>query len=175
MRTNADNVGHAPVIVLMGPAGAGKTTVGRQLAARLQVPFADADAFHTASAIDKMRRGEALSDEDRAPWLAALAQRLSLAEAEGLVLACSALKAKYRTLLEAGAPFRRTLAYLAVPAPVLRARLAERRAHFAGPDLLDSQLAALEVPPSAETYDGTSLPEALVDEMMRRMNLRPHG
>jgi len=177
MLTKSDSVGRPPVVVVMGPAGSGKTTVGRALAARLRVPFEDADAFHAASAVERMRRGLPLSDEDRTPWLSALAQRLSSAEEErpGLVLACSALKAKYRVQLEVGEPFRRRLAYLAVPEQVLRARLFERAGHFAGPALLDSQLAVLEVPASAETYDGTSAPEALVSEMLRRMNLCPTG
>jgi gluconokinase len=173
--TRADNVGGPPIVVLMGPAGAGKTTVGRELARRLHVPFEDADAFHTSAAIAKMRRGEALNDDDREPWLEALAQRLAAANDDGVVLACSALKAKYRARLQAGEPFRRGLAYLAVPADVLSTRLAERATHFAGPLLLASQLGTLEVPTPAETYDGTSSPELLVDEIVRRMNLRPRA
>jgi gluconokinase len=189
MLTKPDNVGRPIVVVVMGPAGCGKTTVGRVLAERLRVPFEDADAFHTAPLVERMRRGLPLSDEDRQPWLATLAQRLAAAEREpehvepehaghqptGLVLACSALKATYRAELAVGQPFPRRLAYLAVPEQVLRTRLAERAGHFAGPALLDSQLAALEVPASAETYDGTSSPEALVGEMLERMNLRPPG
>lgn len=170
MPTPTDNVRQRPKIVVMGPAGAGKTTVGQQLARRLDVPFADADAFHTSLSVEKMKRGEPLTDLDRGPWLEALAERLRQADA-GLVLACSALKASYRSVLEVGVPFSTHLAYLAVPMEVLRERLAERSGHFAGPALLASQLATLEVPTNAETYDGTSSPEALVAEMLQRMKL----
>lgn len=168
MPTQTDNV--RPRILVMGPAGSGKTTVGKALALHLGVPFADADAFHTPLAVEKMASGVALTDEDRTPWLAALAVYLEESR-DGLVLACSALKARYRTVLRVGAPFATHLAYLAVPADVLRQRLAERSGHFAGPALLDSQLSALEVPPATETYDGTSPPAALIAEMCRRMNL----
>ena len=152
----------------MGPAGAGKTTVGRLLAQHLGVPFEDADSFHAASAVEKMRRGEGLTDEDRQPWLAALARRLESAS-DGLVLACSALKASYRARLGAGAPHSVGLAYLAVPEEILRERLAVRSGHFAGPALLESQLASLELPTIAETYDGTSRPEDVAREIARRL------
>lgn len=172
MPTKADIVSPAPIVVVMGPAGAGKTTVGQELARHLGVPFEDADAFHAISAVEKMRRGEALDDDDRDPWLAALAQRLAAARQRGLVLACSALKAKYRQRLGVGGSSHYHLVYLEVPAAILESRLAQRTGHFAGPALLSSQLATLEVPTAAETYDGTSSPSELVSEIVQRAGLR---
>lgn len=174
MPTQTDNVRLPPKIVIMGPAGAGKTTIGQALATRLGVRFSDADAFHTPLSVEKMARGDALTDADREPWLLALAAHLRESQ-DGVVLACSALRARYRALLEVGTPFSIRLAYLAVPADVLRHRLEERSGHFAGPALLDSQLAALEVPTAAETYDGTSPPALLIEEMVRRMDLAEYA
>lgn len=174
MPTQTDNVRLPPKILIMGPAGSGKTTVGRALASRLGVRFADADAFHTPLAIEKMARGDALTDADREPWLTALAAHLRESQ-DGVVLACSALRARYRAVLEVGTPFSTRLAYLAVPVDVLRHRLEQRSGHFAGPALLDSQLATLEVPTAAETYDGTSPPLLLIEEMVRRMGLAGYG
>ena len=171
MPTPADIVRQPPIVVVMGPAGAGKTTVGQELAERLGVPFADADAFHTISAVEKMRRGQALDEHDREPWLDALSQRLAAAGERGLVLACSALKAKHRQRLGVGGSSRYLLVYLEVPPEILERRLAQRTGHFAGPALLVSQLATLEVPTAAETYDGTSSPADLVGEIVRRAGL----
>ena len=168
--TPTDGTVPPPKIVVMGPAGAGKTTVGVELARLMGVPFADADAFHSPFSIEKMRRGHALTDADRAPWLEALAARLRQADV-GVVLACSALKQSYRQTLEVGLPFSTPLAYLAVPEEVLRQRLYTRSGHFAGPTLLESQLATLEVPTAAETYDGTLPPRALAEEIIRRTRL----
>jgi gluconokinase len=171
MPTKADIVRHRAIVVVMGPAGAGKTTVGRELAQWLGVPFEDADSFHTIAAVEKMRRGEALGDEDREPWLDALSRRLAAAGQHGLVLACSALKAKYRQRLGGGGSCHYHLVYLEVPPAILEARLAQRTGHFAGLPLLGSQLATLEVPTAAETYDGTSSPAELVREIVRRIGL----
>src|SRR5689334_16405247 len=115
----------------MGPAGAGKTTVGERLAASLGWPFADADAFHPAANVEKMRRGEGLTDADRAPWLAALRDHIAATLAAGghLVLACSALRRAYRdALLPADAPAEAVrFAYLHVSRETLARRLARRR------------------------------------------------
>src|SRR6476661_5708097 len=92
------------VLVVMGVSGAGKTTVGRQLAQRLQLPFADADDFHSAANIAKMRGGAPLDDLDRTAWLAAIAEQIDrwLAAAQSAVITCSALKQRYRGELVAG-------------------------------------------------------------------------
>jgi gluconokinase len=121
----------------MGVAGVGKTTVGRALADALSFAFVDADDFHSAANVEKMRRGEALTEADRAPWLAAL--KVRLARGDDLVLACSALRSEYRKALSPA-----TFVLLDAPDDVIAARLATREAHFAGPSLLESQRRALE-------------------------------
>lgn len=151
----------------MGPSGCGKSTLGRELARLAGVPFVDADDFHTEAAVAKMARGEGLDDEDRAPWLARLAHRLDQAESSGLVLACSALKERYRRALGLEHP-RRFLVYLRVPTEELARRLEVRTGHYAGPSLLASQLRALEAPLPSETFDGTGSPSAIAASVLSR-------
>lgn len=157
----------------MGPAGSGKTTVGRLVASGLGVPFADGDDFHSPSAIEKMRAGAPLDDTDRAPWLERLATLLDDAAGTGLVLACSALKARYREQLassvSAGGLF---VAYLSVPKDELARRLALRSGHFAGPDLVDSQLATLEPPAPESTFDGTLAPDVVAAHVVERVKAK---
>ncbi len=144
--------------MLCGVAGAGKTTVGQHVAARLDVPFADADAFHTPDALAKMQRAEALTDDDRAPWLSRLADVLSSwhTQRTGGVLACSALTPQYRARLTASAPGVQFVLLTAAPA-VLAARLAHRPDHFFPAALLGSQLATLDASglPTVATDAGT--------------------
>jgi gluconokinase len=153
----------APLILVMGVAGSGKSTVGALLAGRLGAAFVDADGLHSAANRAKMRRGEALDDADRAPWLAALRDvvRAHAAAGRQLVLACSALRAGFRTALLAEVPGARVV-YLRAAREVLAARLAARRDHFFPPALLDSQLAALEEPDDALVIDATLRPAAIV-------------
>lgn len=142
----------------MGVAGAGKTTVGRELAETIGWEFHDADDFHSAENIAKMHRGEGLTDADREPWLEALARLIASIVREGrrAVLACSALKHAYRVMLiPNGIPTAAIqFVYLDVPREALEKRL-EHRHHFAGTSLLSSQLAALEKPQGAVWIDGT--------------------
>jgi len=146
------------VIVVMGVAGAGKTTVGRELAEAIGWEFHDADDFHSAENIAKMHRGEGLTDADRQPWLEALARLVParLEEGRHAVLACSALKHAYRVvLIPDGVPASAIrFVYLDVPPEELERRL-ELRHHYAGPSLLESQLATLEKPKDAVWIDGT--------------------
>jgi len=162
MHDAGDNVGQAArAVVIMGPAGAGKTTVGLQLATHVGAQFIDADAYHSADNIDKMRRGQALTDEDRWSWLEQLRQLLHRPEANArLVLACSALKASYRFILSQNDPAI-VFACLLVPHHELARRLAARTGHFFDPALLKTQVDALEVPIDC-TFDGTLSCEQLV-------------
>ena len=143
----------------MGVAGAGKTTVGRELAAAIGWEFLDADDFHSAENVAKMHRGEGLTDADRQPWLEALGRLIGDIVRDGrhAVLACSALKHAYRAMLiPNGVPSSAIrFAYLDVPRAELERRL-EQRHHYAGPSLLSSQLATLEKPKDAVWIDGTS-------------------
>lgn len=137
-------------LVVMGVSGVGKTTLGHALANRLGIAFLDADDLHPPANVAKMRRGEPLNDDDRAPWLAALAGELRRFRErdEGVVLACSALKRRYRKQLREGDE-NLILLNLTATYEVLKARLTSRPGHFMPAALLDSQLAALE-PPDAD-------------------------
>ncbi|WP_442789269.1 gluconokinase [Kitasatospora sp. NBC_01302] len=135
----------APLIVVMGVSGVGKTTVARLLADRLGLPYAEADDFHPAANIAKMTAGIPLDDADRAPWLRALAGWLhERGEAgTGGVVTCSALKRHYRDTLRAGCPAAYFL-HLDGSRGLVAGRLALRTGHFMPPSLLDSQYALLE-------------------------------
>lgn len=152
------------VLLIMGVAGSGKTTVGRALADSLNWRFTDADDFHPPANIAKMSAGTALTDSDRAPWLAALCAHIDATD--DTVLACSALKASYRARLIAD-PDRVKLIHLRGTREQIAARLAARTGHYAPPALLDSQLAILEEPSDALVLDIADAPAVLVDTIRR--------
>lgn len=164
----AASSGCPPILVVLGVAGAGKTTVGLALAAALGRAFYDADDYHPPANVDVMRRGVPLTDADRAPWLAALRALLvrCLAEGTPAVLACSALRTAYRAALVP--PNARAgdvaFVYLDVTPAVAAARVAARAGHFMPAALVASQFAALEVPSDAVRVDA-ALPVA--DEVAR--------
>jgi len=135
------------IVIIAGASGSGKTTVGAMLAGRLGWPFADADDFHPAANIEKMRAGIPLTDTDRWPWLRAIGGWMDehIARGESAVVSCSALRRSYRDLLLGGRPEAR-MVFLATDSQVLTRRLAARVGHFFPQQLLASQLAALEPP-----------------------------
>ena len=137
------------VILLMGVTGAGKTTVGEQLAESLHWKFVDADDFHPPANVAKMRAGIPLNDIDRAPWLAALHEAIAgwLRSGDNAVLACSALKEAYREQLIIGDEVK--LVYLQGRPELIAQRLTERHGHYMDPELLPSQFATLEEPRNA--------------------------
>lgn len=167
------------VIVIMGPSGAGKTTVGRALAGALGWPYLEGDDYHPAANRAKMASGNPLDDTDRVPWLAALERLVAgiLTEGGHGVLACSALKRRYRAaIVPRGAPPSAIrFVYLSVPPAVLRERLEHREHeehHFMPPSLLPSQLATLEPPTgNALTVDGTLPPEEIVRAVRAALGL----
>jgi gluconokinase len=138
------------VIVVMGVASSGKTTVGQRLAKELGWEFRDADEFHPPENVAKMSAGTPLNDEDRAPWLAAIAAWIDarLAAGETGIVTCSALKRRYREVI-LGRRESVRLVHLAGDKATIAARMAKRRHHFMPTSLLDSQFAALE-PPGAD-------------------------
>jgi carbohydrate kinase (thermoresistant glucokinase family) len=161
------------VIVIMGPSGAGKTTIGRALAVALGWDFVEGDDFHPAANVEKMRRGEGLTDADRAPWLKAIARAVASALDRGVptVIACSALKARYREAIRSGRGDVRFV-YLQADAELLQARLERRKGHFAGASLVASQLAALEEPHDHSlTIDASRPPDLIVTEIRRLLEL----
>lgn len=150
----------------MGVTGCGKTTVGALFAAECGWPFHDADDFHPAANVAKMKSGAPLDDADRWPWLARLNALLLDSEREGrsLVLACSALKQVYRDRLTRGCATARFVLLDADP-ELIRARLAARRGHYMNPLLLDSQFAILERPQDALRLDAAGTPAALARQI----------
>jgi gluconokinase len=159
------------IIIVMGVQGAGKTTVGSLLAHELDFEFQDADNFHSAANIEKMRRGTPLTDSDRAPWLAALHDAIThwLADKRNVVLACSALKAIYRDRLLVSPEVK--LVYLKATYDLILSRLKLRHGHYAGENLLHSQFADLEEPTAALTVDASRPPNELARQLLE--TLRP--
>jgi gluconokinase len=151
------------VIVVMGVSGAGKTTIGRLLAERLGLPFIEGDDYHPARNVAKMASGVPLEDEDRWPWLDALHE--VLLEKQQAVLACSALKEKYRQRLLAGIPDA-WLVHVHGDKALIAARLAGRRHRYMPASLLESQLAALEPPRRAIAVDVAAEPASCVEAIV---------
>jgi carbohydrate kinase (thermoresistant glucokinase family) len=152
------------IIVLIGPMGCGKTTVGLMLAEKLNCDFDDADDFHPPENIAKMSRGTPLTDEDRTCWLEILAKRVEnkRKQNESLVLACSALKRKYRDLL--GINQRDVISvYLKGSLKILDERVSSRNHQFMNNDLLLSQLETMEEPSDGLIVDIKNSPEMLVE------------
>jgi gluconokinase len=150
------------IVILMGVTGAGKTTVGRALAEQLRWRFADADDYHSAANVAKMRAGIALTDADRAPWLQTLHDAIVqwIHAGENVVLACSALKAAYRKMLVVGPEVK--LIYLKADEALITARVAARTDSYMNPQLVPSQFETLEEPKDAVVVNaGETVPEIL--------------
>jgi len=161
------------VVIIWGVSGAGKTTIGELLAQELHWKFYDADDFHPQVNIDKMERGEPLTDEDRQPWLQSLREAItrSLAANENAVLACSALKRKYRELLRVNGDVK--FVFLHGSRARIADQLKQRRGHFIDPALLASQFADLEEPESSEdmlTIELKGEPEELVEQIRQKLS-----
>ena len=160
------------IVIVMGVSGSGKTTVGELLAERMGCGFSDADDFHPAANVEKMRAGVPLTDDDRWPWLQALRKAIEDWEAAGVsrVIACSALKDAYRDILSPGDDV--VFVYLKGDTETIAERLTARRGHYMNPNLLTSQFAALEEPADAIVADITPPPAAVVDEIMPQLKAR---
>ncbi|MEJ1972723.1 MAG: gluconokinase [Lacunisphaera sp.] len=160
------------IVLLMGVAGSGKTTIGRRLAAELGWPYHEADDFHSAANKAKMARGQPLDDADRAPWLAAIRAAIDECTAAGrsAVFSCSALKETYRRVLTAGVPGIR-LVFLSGDRTLLQQRLEGRAGHYMKAGMLDSQFTILEPPTDALTFDVRQSPEEILAEIRRTLGL----
>jgi gluconokinase len=157
------------VVVVMGVSGSGKTTVGRLLATRLAVPYAEADDFHPAENIAKISSGTPLSDDDRRPWLQAIGAWISTQS--GGVVTCSALKRRYRDILRAAGE-KVWFLHLAGDRDLIASRIAGRTDHFMPPALLDSQLIDLEPLSSTEpgiVVDIAEAPEDIVETVIQAL------
>ncbi|WP_248310746.1 gluconokinase [Bosea vaviloviae] len=163
------------VVVVMGVASSGKTSLGERLAGQLGWPFRDADSFHPPENVAKMAGGTPLNDEDRKPWLTAIAAWIDDLRASGGngIVTCSALKRAYRRVIIGDRPDV-ALVYLKGSRELIGARMAQRQHHFMPPALLDSQFAALEEPGEDEgplVVSVESSKEAIVSDVMTRLGL----
>jgi gluconokinase len=162
-------------LIVMGVSGSGKSTIGDRLAARLGWRFEDGDRFHPASNVAKMSAGQPLSDEDRQPWLQAIADEIDRVcrNGERAVIACSALKQTYRDILLHGRRDVR-LVFLSGTQELIASRLAARKGHFMPPGLLTSQFRTLEPPKPDEhpiTVSIVAPVETIIDNIIRQLKL----
>lgn len=161
------------IIIVYGVTGAGKTTIGRLLAERLGWRFYDADQFHSPGNLDKLRRGVALADDDRGPWLKSLRAAIDgwLEQGENAVLACSALKREYRQFLKISPEVR--FIYLRGTYDLIEERLRTRRGHFMNADLLQSQFDTLQEPAAGEAVvvDCEKNPRDTVEQIRRELEI----
>lgn len=162
----------SPVVVLMGVTGVGKSTIGRALSEHLGWSFVDADDYHSAANVAKMKRGEPLVDDDRRSWLDGLHQVIADHRTKGLplVLACSALKRSYRETLTGGLPSV-VFVLLQAPSSLIASRMASRRGHYMPESLLASQLDALEPPADAIDVDASRPVEETVRGIADQISL----
>jgi gluconokinase len=164
-------------LIVMGVSGSGKSTIAERLARRLNCTFEDGDRFHPASNVAKMSAGHPLTDEDRWPWLQAIANEIDrvCAAGEHAVIACSALKRSYRDVLVHGRNDVR-IVYLNGTQELIANRLAQRKGHFMPPGLLTSQFKTLEPPGADENPVTVSIDasvEQIVDDTISQMRLSP--
>lgn len=161
--------GISRVFIIMGVSGCGKSTIGNMLATVLKLPFFDGDDYHSAENVLKMSKGNPLNDEDRLSWL----QRLNTLAKEhidsGSVIACSALKEKYRSILSKDIEDRTRFIYLKGSFEELTKRMTLRTDHFMPPGLLKSQFETLETPKDALTVSTENPPEIIVDNILKHL------
>jgi gluconokinase len=164
------------VLIFIGVCGSGKSTVGKHVAEKLGIQFAEGDSFHSEANVEKMRSGTPLNDEDREPWLAVMADTISewVETGKGGVLSCSALKRKYRDRLRGdygvGGPIY--LIYLNGPLELIEGRMNQRESHYMPAGLLTSQFATMEEPHREElaiNIDILSPPDMLATQILIRL------
>lgn len=158
------------VFFVMGVSGCGKSTLGQLLADKLGLPFFDGDDFHPKNNIDKMSRGEALTDEDRIPWLERLNAVGHQHKEPGCVIACSALKQKYRDILSSGIEQQVAWVYQEGDYETILSRLQGRKGHFMPPALLTSQFETLEPPVDAISIPVSISPEEQLELAIKLWN-----
>jgi gluconokinase len=157
------------ILIIIGVAGAGKTTIGKLLAQRLGWKFYDADDFHPPKNIRKIKEGIPLTDSDRWPWLESILRFMDERD-EQMVFACSALKQSYRDLLRKSRVHIEFI-YLKGTKDVILHRIEDRKGHFARADILDSQFEDLEEPEHALTEQVTENPETIVTDIIKLLEL----
>jgi len=167
-----------PLIVVMGVAGSGKTTIASGLAERLGVPFVEGDSLHPAANVKKMASGIPLTDDDRWPWLEAIGERMEVERVtgHGVVVSCSALRHVYRDCLRKKVGGTVHFILLDGSRELITDRMKQRKGHFMPAGLLESQFATLEPPAGEENPITVSIDatvEIIVDDIVCQLGLGP--
>jgi len=157
------------IFFTMGVSGCGKSTIGKLLAKELAIPFFDGDDYHPKSNIEKMEKGIALEDSDRQGWLETLNKLALEHKAKGAVIACSALKEKYRTILEQNIKAQTGFIYLKGSFEEVLERLEQRTGHFMPKQLLQSQFDTLEEPTNAIIAPIKLSPSEIIKEISKQL------
>ncbi|WP_337659033.1 gluconokinase [Sphingorhabdus sp. Alg231-15] len=160
------------LLVIMGVSGCGKSTVSLSLSRHTGWPFLEGDVFHPPENLQKMAAVESLNQEDRIPWIDAMAKAVNDTGDGPVILACSALNDAVRLRLSCAVERPCHWIYLNVPDEILQQRMEDRTGHFMPPTLLQSQLQALELPLSRLTVDGMQTPEAICDVILSALDKR---
>jgi len=158
------------IIYIMGVSGSGKTTIGKKLSEKMNIPFFDGDDFHSEANKEKMKSGHPLNDRDRAGWLTSIDEfAKKKMQATGAIIGCSALKEKYRRILSAGITVPLRWIFLQGSFELIKKRMEERSGHYMKPKMLSSQFDILEVPPYAIQIDISKTPDEIVEEIISRI------
>ena len=157
------------ILFVMGVSGSGKTTIGKLLAEKLELPFFDGDAYHPKTNVEKMAAGHPLNDEDRKGWLHRLNELAKKQAQEGAIIACSALKSQYREQLRQGLHTVEFI-YLEGSFDLISERLANRKGHFMPTALLRSQFDALEIPKHAISVSIDATPSEVVENILKEIS-----
>ena len=159
------------IIYIMGVSGSGKTTIGKKLSARIGQPFFDADDFHSEANKEKMRRGVPLTDDDREAWLIGINELAkSQMKKDGAIIACSALKEKYRKVLSDGISAPMLWIFLRGNYELIKKRMEARKDHYMPPALLTSQFDALEIPEECLAIDIANTADEIVETIISHLN-----
>ncbi len=161
----------SPVIYIMGVSGSGKTTIGKLLSAKTGISFFDGDDLHSSANKKKMNAGQPLNDEDRKGWLQQInSLAIEQQKLSGAIIACSALKEKYRNILNKGI-YKPYWVFLNGSFELIKERMKKRKEHFMPADLLSSQFEILELPADALNIDISTSPEEIVDIIKKKLQL----
>jgi carbohydrate kinase (thermoresistant glucokinase family) len=160
------------IIYIMGVSGSGKTTIGKKISAEMGMPFFDADDFHSRANKEKMKAGQPLTDNDRAEWLISINELAKdQMKKEGAIIACSALKEKYRKILSEGITVPIFWIFLQGNYELIQRRMEARTDHFMPPTMLSSQFDALEIPEQCISIDISQKPDKIVKEIISQIAL----
>ncbi|WP_420602035.1 gluconokinase [Flagellimonas sp.] len=158
------------VLVVMGVSGTGKSTIGKMLSSVLGIPFYDGDDFHPEANVKKMSAGQPLNDDDRQGWLERLNALAIEHQSQGVIIACSALKQRYRRLLQSNMGEQMQFIYLEGSSKLIKSRLENRKAHFMPLELLKSQFDTLEPPTNAIEVSIALSPEEIVKRITAQLS-----